>query len=743
MVQTSELASSVRHDGLDLEELDRILQLVGDRAAVIHPSRALGGPDGGGDIDCVVEHLDPMWPLRLRDGWQLCQRVRYDVSASSWMLERDGDVIAIDTLEDPEGLGQYGLSTSLLLPDEDMVVDAAPRAAYLTSKRLRKGIRDPGEWERIAALAATDPVTYTSLIREAFGVAAGSSLAARVLAGDTFIEDWDAVRRRQRRHRLRDGARAGRIVVGQFLRTSDRLLHPTGFYVLLVGPDGAGKSTLAGKLPGALEGLFRRNVHLHWRPGLLPRPGALLGREISDATEPHALRPHGRAASLALAMYHWADFALGGWVRVQSSRVRSGLIIVERGWWDIAVDPRRYRLRVSPAVIRVLGTVLPKPDLVVVLEGKPEALHARKSELPVGELARQMQGWRSAVPNRVRTMRVDVSEGSDAVAASVRRSIASMLEQRAMRNVGAGWVSFPSRSQARWILPRGSRATAVAALSVYQPVTKLGRIGWSLARTSASLGAFRLTPRSAPDPKVRSALAEFLPPGATVAIGRSHRSGRSVALVLRDGRPFAIAKIATGKASRASLAHEASAYAEIASRLEAPLRAPALLARSDDVLLFEFIDWRVRKRPEFLPADVASGVGAFFRSVDAHGATGLGHGDLAPWNVMRTEDGWAIVDWEEATSDTLPFGDIFHYLVQAHALLGSPQAPELLRGLKGVGWIGASLHAYAEAADQPISEVEDRFVDYLETSLARAIPDAGDASTGIRARRSLLRALRS
>ena len=86
MVQTSELASSMRHDGLDLMEVERILQLVGDRAAVIHPSRALGGPVGGGDIDCVVEHLDPMWPLRLRDGWQLCQRVRYDVSASSWML---------------------------------------------------------------------------------------------------------------------------------------------------------------------------------------------------------------------------------------------------------------------------------------------------------------------------------------------------------------------------------------------------------------------------------------------------------------------------------------------------------------------------------------------------------------------------------------------------------------------------------------------------------------------------------
>jgi hypothetical protein len=59
----------------------------------------------------------------------------------------------------------------------------------------------------------------------------------------------------------------------------------------------------------------------------------VLGREAADLTRPHAQPAHGRAASLALLAYHWADFLVGGWLQLcRSFRARTGLVVTERGW---------------------------------------------------------------------------------------------------------------------------------------------------------------------------------------------------------------------------------------------------------------------------------------------------------------------------------------------------------------------------------------------------------------------------
>jgi thymidylate kinase len=97
--------------------------------------------------------------------------------------------------------------------------------------------------------------------------------------------------------------------------------------------------------------------------------------------------------------------------------------VIERGWWDLAVDPLRYRLRPHPRLIRALGRLLPQPDVLFVLEAPADVLMRRKREVSAEELARQMQAWREILPDRVRRVYLDVSAPVDHVVAEAATAL--------------------------------------------------------------------------------------------------------------------------------------------------------------------------------------------------------------------------------------------------------------------------------------------------------------------------------
>jgi hypothetical protein len=241
---------------------------------------------------------------------------------------------------------------------------------------------------------------------------------------------------------------------------------------------------------------------------------------------------------------------------------------------------------------------------------------------------------------------------------------------------------------------------------------------------------------------VTERLAPYLPPRTTIAVAESDHPGRFVALIIGEGgNCHGVAKIATDSTGKGALANEARALGSLAKLLPPPLSAPRLLARDSGFLLLEPVRWAPRRSPGVLPDEVARAMGAFFRADGAGEHMGLTHGDFAPWNLLKTERGWVLVDWEEARDRDRAFFDLFHYLFMAHLNLAAFSQQALLDGLEGKGWIGRVIAAYAEGAHLRDANLRELLIFYLRSSSQRLDLESQDGRSDYRARRRLLEVL--
>lgn len=302
------------------------------------------------------------------------------------------------------------------------------------------------------------------------------------------------------------------------------------------------------------------------------------------------------------------------------------------------------------------------------------------------------------------------------------------------------WCNLPHRGSPRFTLPKRPLAVARSSLFLYHPATLHGVCGWKAARLLAGMGLFRLLPSGQPPPsEVLDAVAPYLREDRNVAIGlRPSHPGRYVVLILGPrGECQFFAKVATVESEREILYNEAAALRTLAPLLTSPLSAPKVLACADGVLLLDSITWRPRSRPWLLTVEVASAMGRFTRSGGSNACPA--HQDLTPWNLLRTSEGWVLLDWEEATTDGEAFFDIFHYLVQGHALLGHPTLRRLTAGLRGGGWVGRALAAYAVGGELDLERVPAAFTSYLDWSMSRENEDPKRGWRGREVREKLRR----
>lgn len=352
-----------------------------------------------------------------------------------------------------------------------------------------------------------------------------------------------------------------------------------GMFVVLVGPDGSGKSTVSEALMARLHDQFPEAWRFHWRPGLLPKLGRPTRGACSESSNqgggspPHSSKYTG-IISLARFAYYWIDFIVGYWGKIVPRKLRRQLIIGERYYMDVIVHPERYGFDLPRWLLRLARAGIPSPDLVVLLRAEPKVVYSRKPELSLHCIAQQLSLLEGELLHWPRSCVVETGGEIHSVVREIARRIE--FERCTNHSVVPGdrqkesWVAFPLYGPVKvWI---STLDRVENALRLYQPSSKRGQlVKWALCLLPNWVSMSFLKRRICEDEiselvKYQSAIHNALSDDRLVtsfSVGAVGRHQKLTGQVNRTGRNVAYVKIGDGPHVKALLERERDALASI------------------------------------------------------------------------------------------------------------------------------------------------------------------------------------
>ena len=284
----------------------------------------------------------------------------------------------------------------------------------------------------ILEVFTNEPERTQVTLARVLGAEAAQQLTAMIRARswaevEAKANEW---RRSLATHQLaRFPLRSATAIWSDGVRLTKRFLEPPGLMVVLLGPDGSGKSSVAAGVMERLSTSFKpdKSRYIHWKPSVL-KPRA---SRTTPVTDPHGEPPRPLPVALGYFLFHVTDFALGSLLKLRPLLFRNGLVLVDRYYHDFFVDQRRYRLDLPEGIVSGMFRPVKKPDLVICLDAPPDVLQRRKQEVAFAETGRQQRGYRELTRSLPNGYIVDASQPLEEVIKDAEGVIVRYLAKRA------------------------------------------------------------------------------------------------------------------------------------------------------------------------------------------------------------------------------------------------------------------------------------------------------------------------
>lgn len=405
------------------------------------------------DIDiCISQGLlrevsNIIWEFCRKHGVELVQIIQHEQTAWYFILawfDEHGDVNFLH----PDICGDYYRNGKCFLRSEQVLAGRVhirgqtggsegffiPRPdigfIYYLVKEIDKGELSEEQAKYLSNESKKDPVGCASQIHRFWSERKSKLLVEAIETGS-----WTLIRSLASRFKkdLRTGIPFSTIaLLRELKRKACRILHPTGLLVVILGPDGSGKSSVSKRVMSDLAPAFRRTCYMHLRP----RVGLRVDDNVTPVTKPHNQKPRGWFVSIVKIAYLLFDYNVGYWWKVRWLLVRSTLVVFDRYYYDLIVDPIRYRYAGPAWLVRWLGKIISKPDVCILLHSPAELLQARKQEVSFAETERQREAYLKLVKGMKNGVVIDGSQSLPKVVVDVERVVLDFMAARTTRRLG-------------------------------------------------------------------------------------------------------------------------------------------------------------------------------------------------------------------------------------------------------------------------------------------------------------------
>ena len=434
-----------------LRRVFQTLEQAGIRYCVLHGYDGLPD-DVSSDVDCVVSA--DVLPLRLAAVLR-ADAANLGAEIVQWFADEAHFIVMAG--RDSQGElfflqlhahASYDLARRTFYDAEDLLQGRrrhdvfwvpAPAVEFgcLLARRVAKGDLRKEHADILGRLYLQDP---EGCLREAARLWGPEHSA--LIVGAAREAKWDNVRRELNALRAEQNRRALRknpwVVISNWRSAVKRRLSrewraDRGLNVVVLGPDGSGKSSVIEALRRDLGPAFIGSQRRTFPPGLLKR-----GSGTTNAT-PHAQRYRSFVNSSVRAVCYWFVYcAVSHYSAIRRALARATLVVHDRHLVDVLVDPRRYRYGGPSWLMRLIWRVVPKPDMIILLDAPAEVVQARKREVPEEETRRQLVAYRKLVSGSRNGHVVDAAGPLEEVVAAVQDVVLRRLAARAAEQLGLG-----------------------------------------------------------------------------------------------------------------------------------------------------------------------------------------------------------------------------------------------------------------------------------------------------------------